>query len=349
MIQLQPQLFRNLQSGGVQAVQHALQDAIKLEHATIPVYLYALYSLDPARNAVIASVIRTVVIEEMLHMNLVSNILNALGGSPMIDTPAFIPTYPGPLPGGVESALRVHLAPLSHEQVADFMTIEEPEEPLHFPVLQGRALQPPHTIGQFYAEIKRQIELLPDSAFSGTPRNQVGPDQMDRAIVVTDKRAAGRAIDTIVEQGEGTTESPLEAAMGKQIAHYYRFAEIYNARRLIPNPNTTPETPPDQRFVYGGDPITLDQAGVYPVPTDPLASSYAPGSAARRACDIFNYTYTSLLKSLHATFNGEADQLNSAIGLMMSLEQQASDMMSGANPRGTNVGPSFEYQPVNPA
>jgi hypothetical protein len=348
MIHLQPQLFRALQSGGVQAVQGALQNAIKLEHATIPVYLYALYSLDPARNAAIAAIVRSVVIEEMLHMNLACNVLNALGGSPVIDTPGFIPTYPGPLPGGVESELKVHLRPFSHDQLADFMKIEEPEEPLHFPVVQTRGLLPPHTIGQFYAEIRRQIDLLQPGAFNAAPRKQVGPGQMEGSIVVTDKTTAGQAIDTIVEQGEGTTESPLEAATGQQIAHYYRFAEIYNGRRLIANPAATPATTPDQRFVYGGDPITLDPAGVYPVPSDPLASNYVAGSAARRACDTFNYTYTNLLKSLHATFNGQPEQLDSAIGLMMSLEQQAGDMMSGSNPSGVNVGPSFEYQPVDP-
>jgi hypothetical protein len=349
MIQLQPQLFRALESGGVLAVQNALQNAIKLEHATIPVYLYALYSLDPARNPAIAQIVTSVVIEEMLHMTLACNILNALGGSPEIDTPGFIPTYPGPLPGGVESGLKVHLRPFSHDQLADFMTIEEPEDPLHFPVLPTRALQPPQTIGQFYGEIKRQIDLLPAGAFSTTPRNQVGPTQMEGSIVVTDKATAGLAIDTIVEQGEGTRESPLEAATGVQMAHYYRFAEVYNGRQLIANPAATPATPPDQRYVYGGDPITVDPAGIYPVPSDPLASKYAAGSAARRACDTFNYTYTNLLKSLHATFNGQPGQLDSAIGLMMSLAQQAGDMMSGSNPSGVNVGPSFEYQPVDQA
>jgi hypothetical protein len=41
--------------------------------------------------------------------------------------------------------------------------------------------------------------------------------------------------------------------------------------------------------------------------------------------------------------------LDSAIGLMMSLAQQAGDMMSGSNPSGVHVGPSFEYQPLDPA
>lgn len=347
MIQLQPSLFRALDAGGTHAVQSALQDAIKLEHATIPVYLYALYSLDPRKNGTIVKIISSVVIEEMLHMTLACNVLNALGGSPVIDEPGFIPTYPGPLPGGVESDLIVHLAPFSHDQLAAFMTIEEPEDPLQFPVAADRALEP-STIGQFYTKIKQQIALLGDGAFSSTPRNQVGPEAMEGAVVVTDVATASRAIDIIIDQGEGTKESPLEAATGNVVAHYYRYAEIYHGKKLIPNPEAGPETPPDQRYLYGGAPIDFDTSGVYQVPADPSASRYPAGTAARYAFDTFNYTYTNLLKALHATFNGQPDRLDSAIGLMMSLKQLARDMMSGSNPVGVNVGPSFEYQPIEP-
>lgn len=92
-----------------QAVRDALQNAVKLEHATIPLYLYGLYSLAQGKNAAIAEIIESVVVEEMLHMTLASNVLNAVGGSPQIDHPGFIPPYPGPLPGGVESDLIVSL------------------------------------------------------------------------------------------------------------------------------------------------------------------------------------------------------------------------------------------------
>jgi hypothetical protein len=348
MIQLQPRLFRALDAGGVPAVQSALQSAIELEHSTIPVYLYALYSLDPEKNGSIAAIITSVVIEEMLHMTLACNVLNALGGSPEIDRPGFVPTYPGPLPGGIDSELIVHLAPFSRGQLAAFMKIEEPDDPLHFPVVATRGLEGPRTIGQFYTDIKRQIALLGDGAFSSIPRNQVGPDLMYGSVVVTSVATAEEAIDVIIEQGEGTRESPLEAATGEVMAHYYRYAEISYGRKLIPNPDANPETPPDRRYLYGGGPIAFDESAVYAVPTDPLASSYAPGSASRHACDTFNYAYTSLLKALHATFNGQPDQINSAIGLMMSLKQLARDMMSGSNPSGVNVGPSFEYQPIEP-
>ena len=44
-----------------------------------------------------------------------------------------------------------------------------------------------------------------------------------------------------------------------------------------------------------------------------------------------------------AALNGQPGELTSALGLMMSLEQQAKDMMSGLQTGGKGVGPSFEY------
>src|ERR1700732_4423538 len=125
MIHLKAQLSVDLKAGGKEAVTTALQRALELEHSTIPPYLYALYSLDENKNGAIAKIIQSVVLEEMLHMTLVCNILNALEGRPVIDNPKFIPTYPGPLPGGIEAGLTVGLAPFSIDVVHDaFMAIE---------------------------------------------------------------------------------------------------------------------------------------------------------------------------------------------------------------------------------
>ena len=68
-----------------------LQSAIELEHATIPAYLQALYSLKHAKNTVIAWLIRSIVVEEMLHMTIAANVLNAIGGQPVINKPDFVP------------------------------------------------------------------------------------------------------------------------------------------------------------------------------------------------------------------------------------------------------------------
>ena len=57
-----------------------LQKAIELELATIPPYLVALLSIELQGNREPAELIRSVMIEEMLHLVLVSNVLNAVGG-----------------------------------------------------------------------------------------------------------------------------------------------------------------------------------------------------------------------------------------------------------------------------
>jgi hypothetical protein len=324
----------------------ALQSAIELEHSTIPPYLYALYSLAPGANKAIAEIIKSVVIEEMLHICLASNVLNALGGSPVLDHPDIIPRYPGPLPGSVASGLVVGLAPCSINLISNvFMKIEEPEDPLQFSFKLATADES-LTIGQFYEGIKASIVALGDDAFVPGPHYQIGPDRMDNLIIVTDVESASRAIDIIVAQGEGTRTSPSEA-IGTDFAHFYRFGEVFHGRRLIPNPDTGPDTPPDQRFVFAGEPLIFDPNGVLAVPTNPTLASYSTGSLAFRACRTFNYTYTSLLKVLHVTYNGAPDRFDDAIGLMMSLEQQAKDMATGATTGGAPVGPSFEYQPTN--
>ncbi|MGI8776506.1 MAG: ferritin-like domain-containing protein [Acidimicrobiales bacterium] len=58
----------------------ALQQALELEHSTIPPYLYALYSLVPGTNDAVAEVIESVAVEEMLHLTLVANVINGRRG-----------------------------------------------------------------------------------------------------------------------------------------------------------------------------------------------------------------------------------------------------------------------------
>ena len=65
-----------------------LQWAIELEHATIPPYLCALYSIKPGKNTDAAAAITSVFVEEMLHLTLAANVLNAIGGAPVIDAPS---------------------------------------------------------------------------------------------------------------------------------------------------------------------------------------------------------------------------------------------------------------------
>ena len=65
----------------IQGLRTHLQWAVQVELTTIPTYLYAMYSIkDQASES--ANVFRSVVVEEMLHVALASNLLVAVGGQP---------------------------------------------------------------------------------------------------------------------------------------------------------------------------------------------------------------------------------------------------------------------------
>src|SRR5262249_6872883 len=111
-------------------LQKALQNAIRLEHSTIPPYLTALSTLsgDSPSARYARQVIRDVMIEEMLHMTLACNLLNAVGGHAEIAAEGFVPAYPHELPMGVAGDLVVHLKRYSKALVEQtFMKVEEPE------------------------------------------------------------------------------------------------------------------------------------------------------------------------------------------------------------------------------
>jgi hypothetical protein len=351
MILLQHQLFVDLEKGGKDAVLKSLQDALRLEHATLPLYLYAYYSLDSSKNSVVAGHIWSVIMEEMLHMALVCNIINALGGTPKINDPDLVPQYPGYLPGGVQDDLQVHLAPYSAEQLAAFLQIEQPEHPLKFPEAFA-AKEPPETIGRFYRELEKQISALGDGAFVKPPRNQVGSGVIDNAIIVTDVMTARQAICVIIEQGEGTNTDPGEVVGGgsgaDSYAHYYRFMEISKGKTLMPNPNAPPDAPPDQKYFYDPkSPIPFDPSGVFQAPRNPKAADYPAGSPERAAMDDFNATYSKLLNLLQQGFTGAS--MRPAINAMGELDTKASALMAGTAVPGSVLGPSFEYLPPKPA
>ena len=83
----------------------SVQEALEIEFSTIPLYLYALWSIDDASlQAPAGNRIRGVVEQEMLHMGIVANIIAGLGGRPLfVNTPMrrnVIPTFSRNAQGG---------------------------------------------------------------------------------------------------------------------------------------------------------------------------------------------------------------------------------------------------------
>src|SRR5690606_34480716 len=121
-----------------------------LEHSTIPPYLTALFSLAPNSNVEIRQCLHAIVVQEMAHMTIVGNILVAIGGAPAINTPDFIPEYPGKLPMGIGgSGFVVPIRRFSKQLLRDvFMVIEEPETPIPVRRLTAEAEPQFGTIGE---------------------------------------------------------------------------------------------------------------------------------------------------------------------------------------------------------
>jgi hypothetical protein len=328
-------LVRSMPMNSQSEMQDALQYAIQLEHATIPPYLTALYSLKSGTNEDIAGLIKGIVFQEMQHMTLAVNMLNAIEGEPAVDRPAFIPKYPGGLPFHIGDRnghrFEVPLKAFSLDVVENvFMRIEEPDKPIVFPV--GTALsvlvqQQFQTIGDFYRSVRARLKA---EWFKGDPARQV-KGIVKPVFTLADAQAA---IDLIVEQGEGTTTSPLA---GAELAHYYRFAEILHQKTLVP------DTTVDEGFSYSGQPIPFDAAGVLPIVESPKSDLYPPGTVQRVASDTFNQYYSNLLRALHITFNGQPDNLDTAIGLMFDLKLQAIKLMGIPIGNGINAAPCYEY------
>ena len=181
-----------------------LQWAIELEHATLPPYLCALYSLEPGTNDDARTVLGGVFIEEMLHLVLAANVLNAVGGRVVLDSPRLLPRHPRRLPHS-DPSLTVSLAPFGPDALDTFLRIERPAP------AQGRAEADRYeTIGQFYAAIERGLkdlcERLGESAvFSGDPARQVRDTHFQhsagRMIAVDGLDSALAALAEIVDEG----------------------------------------------------------------------------------------------------------------------------------------------------
>jgi len=307
--------------GSADDVRNALQNAIRLEHSTIPPYLTATSTLSGTSESVkyARQVIRDVVIEEMLHMTLACNILNAIGGHPVIADAHFVPRYPHELPMGVAGDLVVHLKRYSKSLIENtFMKIEEPEIPLEIPTKPktlGLAAAAPITIGQFYAAIRAKLVDHPE-LFTGDPKLQVsgfffGPGE---DIVVSDVKSALLAIETIVEQGEGTPKSPMD--LQKEIAHYYRFQQLSKGMRIVDDPSSTLKVSFDP-----SQPLLIDDTTdvIQMVDDPPLVTYDSADARADQLSTEADASYSNLLRALHQGFNGKPDKVSDAAGKLTRL------------------------------
>lgn len=312
------------------ALVNNLHAAMAVELTTIPTYLYAYWTLKTKEEggsyygSLAARVIMSVLTEEMLHLGLVANVLNALGEKPTLNHQHFIPKYPAPIlrHSTGQYGFEVGLLRFSPAALNTFLEIELPSWKID-DAPEGGMERGWDTIGEFYAAVESQLTADLDYSHGNQLAgfNNPGLGQM---IQVNSQDTALEALELIVDQGEGYDQE--ESDGDNELSHYQKFLNI-------------------QQWINQGN-INL-ATDVHQVIDNPFNEVY---TAAQQAANLaFNSTYSELLDVLQTAFvNGDSSLFGTPTGLMVKLTQQAAVLRQSGFVTGTPFlpGPTFEYVSV---
>ncbi|KAG8759786.1 hypothetical protein FRC11_001400 [Ceratobasidium sp. 423] len=248
----------------VEELQNHLQSAVKLELTTIPLYLFAMYSInrdsgDSKRKAdaqTARDTIHKIVLQEMLHLALAGNCLTAVRGRPRLYGDPYTPTYPTSI---LYEQVKIDLDKASPDNIQSFINVEKPEvdpctqkppikEPPPkdpCPVDPGNGdLSDYKSIGDFYTRgvecgFKAMYTRLQNDLFDqGSGTRQWAPDDgyFSELAVIMDEGTALNSLNLIIYQGEGGPDYCHENN------HYEMFKTIkaleYDTYDVIKNPVT---------------------------------------------------------------------------------------------------------------
>src|SRR5271167_342870 len=346
-----------------EALIYMLCQAAELEHGIMCQYLYAAFSLKQSQEEGLTAEEETAVrkwrkqishvaTQEMLHLSLVQNLLSAIGAAPHLSRPNF-PQPARHYPAGVHLALM----PFSDQTLRHFMYLERPEGMdiedaagmaafrRAAPAMQHGEIVPRGqdfaTVGHLYRSIEAGVAHLAEkygesSLFVGPPRAQAtqGYFGWPELVAVTDVASAQRAIDEILEQGEGPRGHWKDAHFGQFVEILDELTDLREA-----NPAFDPVRPV----------VTLNVRPAERQTDIPLVSD----PVTRRVMDLFNVSYEILLLMLQRflAHTEETDtQLkalaDATIALMFGAIKPLGDLVTtlpaGPEYPGRTAGPSFE-------
>jgi len=340
-----------------------LRQSAELEHAIMCEYLFAAFTLKQRTDEGITSEqlaavdrwrkqVLEVAKQEMLHLALVQNLLTAVGAAPYLSRPDL------PSPADYFPGVRIALFPFGEQALRHFLYLERPEgialdDPeaaaavAHAePYMDEAEIVPRRqsfgTIGHLYRAIDVGFAWLTsklgaEKLFIGPPAAQATPEAFGwpELVPVIDLTSAHRAIDTIVEQGEGVTGEWRTAHFGKFLAIFDEFMAL-----RVADPSFAPARP-----VLVGR-VRRDESNM-----DELPLVGDPTSA--RVADLFNVVNEVILLALtryfaHTDESGEQLKTLSdvAVSLMFGaikpLGQLLTQMPFGPDHPGRTAGPTFE-------
>jgi hypothetical protein len=331
------------------------QLAVEIELTTIPVYLAALYSIQD-RSSVPYQILRSVVVEEMLHVNQAANLLVAIGGKPKLTGDA-APRYPTYLPSASKGGtpyVGIYRASLAvFENV--FMAIEMPA-PFTAPA-EGKDYS---TIGQFYKALEDALDQCvkrfgPEAVFRPAGDARQRTDMYvgkfgGRTIEVRDLATAHEAIQQIVQQGEGAVDPTHTLVPTETFGAYNHYGQRIDGTYgpILGTPYELSHYFKFKRVVEAGAfPDT------FPCVSNPRARDF-PNPEAQRTAVAFNKAYGLTLHTLEMSFDrgAHADGIyfETALPLMHGvLPKLAATLVNttvlaeGDASVGPNAAPTFEY------
>jgi hypothetical protein len=313
-----------------EALIYALGKAAELEHLIICQYLFAAFSLKRDTSEGVSMDVLPllegwrkglfeIAEQEMLHLALVQNLLTAVGAGPHFGRPSF-PVPPRSFP----AKIRIELMPFSEAALRHFAFLERPEgmaidDAEGFAALdEAKALAGPRedeigpivtefeTISHLYRSI--QDGLIQLAGRMGEEAVFVGPEHaqatsahfhLDGLEPVTDLSSAGKAIDTIVEQGEGARGEWRQAHFGRLLGI---LDEYLAARRA--DPDFEPSRP-----VLGASVRPPESGVAVPVITQPFTV---------RCADLLNAVYEVVLQLLARSF-AHADESDEQLAVLANV------------------------------
>lgn len=338
-------LYQNVselqQSGGltdVAALRQHLRWALRVELSAIPPYLFAMYSIvDKESHGY--KLLKSIAVEEMLHVSLAANLLTAVGGVPVFYNPAAMVTYPLQVPHHRD--LQLQLEPLSeHSLDSQFLKLEQPcraevrsmRASQVFPEQTGEY----ETIGEMYRAIEGAFERLsrdesvdlfanPRVHLQMKPHNYKNVkhtvEESGGLMPVTDLKSARSAIATIMHQGEGVDDRMYADPGGQQLTHFYKLQLIR------------------QEF-------EKHVGSVYPCISNPKTSQFSEDLQV--VSQLFNSAYAALMLTIQELYQEEdvRGQLHiRSYALMEACLRTAGQILcqSPAHPGSTeHAGPTFE-------
>jgi hypothetical protein len=351
---------------------YLLTQAAELEHMLCCQYLFAAVTLKRDVSEGLsweqlshvgdwAQTLFMIARQEMEHLGLVCNLLTAIGAAPCFTRPNF-PQGPKFFP------IRSSLERFGEEAVKRFICFERPEdiEPPDDPCLplaevSAAALPPlePYpvhvtSVGELYAKIKWGFEHLPQddkSFFIGPARKEIGGDALGLNFArvgalggvydvtlfpITNRHSALRAINLIVQQGEGL------AGKNDEFSHYQRFLKMLADLQQLKQA--------DPSFEPARDVVSNPHLYIH---EDSQGGHRITNPATREVMDLFNAVYELLLLillRLYAHTDETADELLALSYTLFPLMTMAIrplsevlvTMPAGREYGNRFAGPSFE-------